>query len=189
MATYHITADELLLIYLTLIARDEEGGHIEYFNQWFNEGGSERLRNLFESLKDKNIIHKNYNTTTWDPNLIEFNKNFIKSWTKNSLKMGEELFNEYPPFLFIQGKYAPLRDIAKKFSSLDEFFFFYSTQINHNPEKHKEVMEILQWSKDNGYINFGICSFVIGRQWEALKELKNNPEVAPISQSSVYLND
>lgn len=32
MATYQLTADELLLIYLTFLARDEEG-HPEYFTQ------------------------------------------------------------------------------------------------------------------------------------------------------------
>lgn len=183
MATYNITADELLLIYLTFIARDEEGHHIEYFNKWFENGGSKQLRNLFESLKSKGIIHKDYMTDTWDPNQIEFNKTFIKSWIKNSLCMGEELFNAYPPFINIGGIQYPLRDIGKKFSSLDEFCFFYSTQIGHNPEKHKEVMDIFNWAKDNGYINFGICSFTIGRQWEALKELRNNPEIAPIAHS------
>jgi hypothetical protein len=33
MATYNLTADELLLIYLTLLARDEEGNHSELFAQ------------------------------------------------------------------------------------------------------------------------------------------------------------
>lgn len=58
--------------------------------------------------------------------------------------MGEELFSTYPSFMNIQGKQVILRDISKRFSSLDEFFFFYSTQIGHNPEKHQEIMEILE---------------------------------------------
>ena len=189
MSTYHLTADEMLLIYLTFLARDEEGAHKEYFDQWFNNGGSEILRDLFESLKKKGIIHKDYSTTTWDPNQIEFNKHFIKSWLKNSLEMGEELFNTYPSFLNINGSYYPLRDVAKKFSSLDDFFFFYSTQIGHNPNKHKEIMDILDWAKDSGHINFGITSFVINHQWDALEELRNNPELAPISQTSIYTDE
>ena len=32
MTIYHLTADELLLIYLTFLARDEEG-HGEYFTK------------------------------------------------------------------------------------------------------------------------------------------------------------
>ena len=189
LATYNLTADELLLIYLTYIARDEEGGHIEYFCKWYENGGSERLRSLFESLKEKGVIHKNYNTTTWDPNEIDFNKHFLKSWAKNSLWMGQELFDAYPPFVFINGRHYPLRDPAKKFSSLDEFFFFYSTQIGHNLEKHKEVMEILEWAKENNMINFGITSFVVNNQWKALKELRDNPNLAPIATTyDIYEN-
>ena len=183
LATYHLTADELLLIYLTYIARDEEGAHKEYFDQWFENGGNKQLRNLFESLKEKGIIHKNYNTNIWDPNQIEFNKTFIKSWAKNSLEMGQELFEAYPSFINIQGRYAPLKDVSKRFSSLDEFFFFYSTQINHNPEKHKNVMEILDWAKENGFITFGILSFVVSNQWKSLQELRDNPELIPIARS------
>ena len=69
MASYNLTADELLLIYLTFLARDEEN-HGEYFSKWFSNGGSNQLRNLFNSLKDKGIIHKNYNPETYIPNDI-----------------------------------------------------------------------------------------------------------------------
>lgn len=188
LSTYNLSADELLLIYLTFLARDEEG-HPELFNTWFNNGGSTKLKSLFESLKEKGIIHKNYNPDSYVPNEIEFNKLILKTWPKYSLSMGKELFDAYPPFININGKYAPLKDISKRFSSLDEFFFFYSTQIGHNVEKHKEVMEILEWAKDNGYLNFGILSFVISNQWNALKELRDNPEIAPVSQQSIYLDE
>lgn len=176
MSTYHLTADELMLIYLTFLARDEEGAHKEYFDQWFSNGGSERLRDLFESLKSKGIIHKDYSTNTWDPNQIEFNKNFIKSWTKNSLEMGQELMNEYPTYIYISGQKAPLKDVSKRFCSLDDFFFFYSTQIGHNPEKHKEILDLVKWGKENNQISFNILSFVISHQWNTLKEFRDNPD-------------
>jgi len=188
MSTYNLTADELLLIYLTFLARDEEG-HPEFFAQWFKSGGQERLRDLFNSLKEKKLIHKDYNPTVYTPNEIEFNKVFLKSWIKNSGQMGKELFEEYPPFININGKFAPLRDISKRFASLDDFFFFYATQIGNNPEKHQEVLETLKWAKENGHINFGITNFVISHQWEALKLLKDNPEIAPISQNSIYIDE
>ena len=183
LAEHKLTADELLLVYLTYIARDEEGGHIEYFNQWFENGGNKQLRSLFESLKEKGIIHKDYITDSWDPNQIEFNKYFLKSWLKHSLQMGQELLDTYPSFLYINGKYAPLKDVSKRFSSLDEFFFFYSTQIGHNPKNHEKVMEILNWAKENGFITFGILSFVISNQWKALQELRDNPELIPVARS------
>lgn len=89
----------------------------------------------------------------------------------------------------INGRYTPLRDIAKRFSCLEEFCFFYSVQIGHNPEKHKEVMEILEWAKSENLLNCGILSYVISHQWESYKQLRDNPELAPISQNSIYLDE
>jgi hypothetical protein len=78
LSNYNITANELLLIYLTFLARDEEG-HPEYLAKWISNGGKDQLKPLFESLKEKGLIHKNYNPETYIPNEIEFNKNFLKS--------------------------------------------------------------------------------------------------------------
>lgn len=172
--TYNLTADELLVIYLTFLARDEEG-HPEFFHKWFENGGKDKLRNIFESLKEKGIIHKDYNTTTYNPNDIEFNKNFMKSWVKNSGQMGMEFFDAYPSWVYINGKQVMLRNVAKKFDSLEDFFFAYSSAIKHNPEEHKRVMELLQWGKDNDKIYYNICDFVISRSWNTLEELRNNP--------------
>lgn len=189
MATYNLTADELLLVYLTYIARDEEGGHTEFFSKWFNNGGNERLRSLFNSLKEKGIIHKNYNAVRYNPNEIEFNKTILKGIVKSSCKFGQELFNAYPPFMAIQGKFVPLKDISKRFASLDDFYFFYSTQIGHQEEKHREVMEILEWAKEHEMINFGILSFVISNQWNMLKELRDNPESTTTVSSILTIDE
>ena len=74
---YNLTFDEFFLIYMTLLARDEEG-HVEYISKWFSNGRNDRLKDLFNSLKEKGIIHKSYNPEVYNPNDVEFNKNFIK---------------------------------------------------------------------------------------------------------------
>ena len=173
LITYDLTADELLVVYLTFLARDEEG-HPEYFAKWFNNGGAKQLREIFESLKKKGLIKKDYSPTEYNPNEIDFNKNFLKSWLKNSGEMGQELFEAYPPFLSSNGKLLPLRNIAKKFNTLDEFFFAYSSAIKHNPEKHKEVMELLEWGKEHNQINYGITEFIISQKWSELKYIRDN---------------
>jgi len=186
LITYDLTADELLLIYLTFMARDEEN-HPEYFAKWFSNGGSNKLRVLFESLKNKGLIRKDYNPETYDPNDIQFNKFFLKSWLKNSGEMGQELFDSYPSWGQINNKTIPLKNIAKKFNTLDEFFFAYSSAIKHNPETHKEVLEILEWAKENGKITSGILDFVISQQWLALKQLRDNPQEGVVESTyNVY---
>jgi hypothetical protein len=174
------------MIYLTFLARDEEG-HPEYFAKWFNNGGSKQLREIFESLKTKGIIHKDYNPSIYDPNAIELNKNFLKSWIKTSGELGQELFDEYPPILASNGRLLPLKNIAKKFNTLDEFYFAYSSAIKHNPEKHREIMELLKWGKENGKINYGICEFIISAKWDELAYLKDHPQEGQIESTfNVY---
>jgi hypothetical protein len=78
--------------------------------------------------------------------------------------LGQELFDAYPSYIQISGKLAPLRGISRQFHSLDEFFFHYSVQIGHSIEKHQEVMEILNWAKQNHKITTGILDFVNSRK-------------------------
>lgn len=168
---HNLTFDEFFLIYMTLLARDEEN-HSEYLGKWFSNGGKEKLRELFNSLKNKGIILKSYNAESYVPNDIQFNKNFIKSWYKQSGEMGQELFDSYPGFVEVKGKLYSLKNISKKFYSLDEFYFYYSATIGHNPEKHREVMDILAWAKEKNLINFGILEFCASRKWEMFKEMR-----------------
>lgn len=188
MSSYNLTSEELLLVYLTLLARDEES-HPEYFVQWFEHGGKNRLRDLFNSLKEKGVILKSYNPESYIPNEIEFNSRFLKFWTKYSGELGRELFEAYPPFININGRYVPLRDISKKFNSVDDFAFYYATKIGHNIDTHKEVMEILEWAKSNDLLNFGILNFVVSEQWKALKELRDNPEMIPTANSICTIDE
>ena len=168
---HNLTFDEFFLVYMTLLARDEEN-HSEYLAKWFANGGKDRLRELFNSLKEKGIILKSYNAESYVPNDIQFNKNFIKSWYKQSGEMGQELFDSYPGFVEVKGKLYSLKNISKKFYSLDEFYFYYSATIGHNPEKHREVMDILAWAKEKNLINFGILEFCASRKWEMFKEMR-----------------
>lgn len=169
---YNLTFDEFFLVYMTFLAQDEED-HAEYLNKWFSNGGKERLRTLFNSLKDKGIIIKSYNPTSYNPNEIEFNKHFLKGWLKQSGEMGQELFDLYPSFVEVNGKFYSLKNISKKFYSLDEFYFYYSVTIGHNPEKHKEIIKILEWAKEKNLINFGILEFIASQKWIMFKEMKD----------------
>ena len=177
MGTWNLTGDELLLVYLTFLAQTENGNSQEgnnYFVRWYNNGGKSRLRDLFNSLKEKGIIHKNYNPETYDPDEIEFNSNFIKKYFKLSGELGQELWEAYPNNLFINGQIVSLKNFSKKFLDRSELYFWYSTTIGHSIDKHKKILSILDWAKKNDLVHVSLLEFISSCKWEEYEEMKNN---------------
>lgn len=176
MSKYQLTADEILLIYLTFISQTENGNpeeHRIYFERWYESGGKERLRSLFNSLKSKGIIKKNYNPDTYDPDEIEFNQNFIKQYYKLTGELGKELMNAYPSTLYLNGKNVSLKNISKRFRDLPEFYFWYASTIGHSLSKHNDILNILEWAKMNDLIHIPIVEFVASCKWNEFKEMKD----------------
>lgn len=187
---YNLSADELLLIYLTFISQSENGNAKIYFEHWYNGTGKNKLLQLFNSLKEKGIIKKNYNPKEYDPDEIEFNKTFIKQYFKYTGELGKELYDNYPSFITINNKVYSLKNISKKFISLDEFYFYYSSTIGHNINKHNEIMDLLKWGKENDQIRYGILEFVASNKWNELLELKNDNKINNIASSeSIFINE
>lgn len=187
---YNLSADELLLIYLTFISQSENGNGRIYFEHWYNGTGKSKLLQLFNSLKEKGIIKKNYNPEEYDPDEIEFNKTFIKQYFKYTGELGKELYDNYPSFITINNKVYSLKNISKKFISLDEFYFYYSSTIGHNIDKHNEIMDLLKWGKENDLIRIGILEFVVSHKWTELLELKNDNKINNIASSeSIFINE
>lgn len=80
----------------------------------------------------------------------------------------ETLLNVYPKFGIIKGKYYPLIT-----GDIDKLFEDYAKKIGYSVEVHKEIMDIVQWAKDNEMLNIGIEKFILSYYWESLKELKD----------------
>lgn len=102
------------------------------------------MKNLFESLKKKGVILKNYNPSAYIPEEIEFNSNFLKKYFKLTGQLGQELYNAYPSYMYINGKIVSLKNISKTFRDLNELYFKYASIIKHNVNKHKEILDILE---------------------------------------------
>jgi hypothetical protein len=140
----------VILIYLTFLAQTENGENgntthsSSYFRRWYDAGGKERLRGLFESLKEKGIIIKNYTPSVYNPDEIQFNKNFMKQYFKVTGQLGQELKKAYPSTLYVNGKLVSLKNVTKQFKSDEEFFFWYASRINHSIEKHEEILDVLE---------------------------------------------
>lgn len=176
MIKYQIFPEELLFIKLVFLAQE---GHPEYLSKYFSQMSLKGApRDTMLSLQEKGIINKSYKIPekgqTFNPLDIDFNKNFMKSYLQHSYDMGMELFMSYPAFIIINGKQFSLKNIAKSFKSLDDFAFAYGKAIKFNVEKHKEIMELLEWAKEVNILNFGIIEFITSMKWLELKELKES---------------
>ena len=183
MEKYSLSAEEVFIINLLFLASIEEG-HAEYLVKYFNLNiDKSDLRESLLNLQQKGIITKSYKVPAkgkpFDPEAVEFNKNFLHNYRKFSGELGRELFNEYPSIAIIGGAEAPLKNYAKKFSSEDDFCYHYGKMIGWKLNKHQEIIELIRWAKDNNckLLNMNIADFVISGMWRSIEELKNGDAV------------
>lgn len=186
MSEYKLTADELLLVYLTFIAQSENGSNTDYFVRWYDSYGKYNLKNLFESLKEKGVILKNYNPSAYIPEEIEFNSNFLKKYFKLTGQLGQELYNAYPSYMYINGKIVSLKNISKIFRDLNELYFKYASIIKHNVNKHKEILDILEWAKSQDLVTVSLPEFIISCKWNEYKELRDKGVQGKADISEIY---
>lgn len=179
MERYNLTAEEVLVIDLLFRASIEEGNKellVKYFTTPIPRS---ELRELLTSLQEKGIIVKSYKIPAkgqkFDPEAIEFNKNFLHNYRKFSGELGAEFFNEYPSIAIIGGTEAPLKNYAKKFNSEEEFYYQYGKSIGWKQDKHDEILELVRWAKENNckLLNMNIADFTISKMWNSIAELKN----------------
>ena len=173
---YGINATELMLLTVLLIA--QEGDDDDLVNTYFSSRVCVRgnTRELLVNLQNAGIINKSYKIpdkgNPFNPLDVSINKNFIKDFYKCSFDIGKELFEAYPQFGYIQGNPVGIRSVSKKFDSLEDFYRFYGKSIRWNPDKHKEILELVEWAKENNILVTTLCNFVIDQKWTELKAIR-----------------
>lgn len=180
MEKYNLNAEEAFLLELLFLASIDEG-HPEYLGRYcsISKNINVSIRDLLISLQKKGIINKSFKIPAvgelLDPEAIEFNKTFLHNYRKFSGELGAEFFLEYPSIAIINGSEAPLKNFAKKFNSEEEFYFRYGKAIGWNLEKHKHVLDLIRWAKENGcrLLNMNIADFVVSKMWQSIEELKD----------------
>ena len=188
---YGLTPNELLVVRILLILQDD--GEEQLFQKLMVtlKHINLPLREVLEQLQKKEIILKSYKIPKsgekFDPYAIPVNKNFIKALYKSSFEMGKELFDSYPQFGNINGNLIPLRGISKKFDSLEQAYFKYGKSIGFNPEKHKTIIELVDWARENNILNCSLASFIVNEGWHDLNALKNNGDVANINYDAIRI--
>ena len=188
---YGLTPNELLVVRILLILQDD--GEEQLFQKLMVtlKHINLPLREVLEQLQKKEIILKSYKIPKsgekFDPYAIPITKNFIKALYKSSFEMGKELFDSYPQFGNINGNLIPLRGISKKFDSLEQAYFKYGKSIGFNPEKHKTIIELVDWARENNILNCSLASFIVNEGWHDLNALKNNGDVANINYDAIRI--
>ena len=172
---YNLNPNELFVIRILLLASEE---NVDYLHRYLCIPVETRgeLRDMLVILQNKGIILKSYKIPKkgedFNPSDIEFNKNFLKFFYRESFEMGKELFDAYPMFGMIQGTSVYLRGVSRKFDSLEDCYRAYGKAINWNPETHNKIIELLKWAEDKGIIQCSLATFVIDKYWIALEKLK-----------------
>ena len=178
MEQYRLTAEESLMIELLFLAQPEEG-HVDSLIRYLGMPITKtRLRDILLSLQAKGIITKKYKVPEegqkFDPESVIFNENFIKNYRKYSGILGAEFFEAYPSIGIINGKEVYMKNYAKRFFTEEEMFFRYGKNIGWKLDKHKEVLELIDWAKKNkcNLLNVNIADFIISKSWEGIKQFK-----------------
>ena len=136
----------------------------KHFEQekWFKE-------NIAQALVDKSILiaPKAPAGHTAGLDCFEISPQFIQDFAIDLYGMPDELFEAYPKFFMSNGTRYNIRN-----SHVEKFGAKYLRFINNQREKHEEVLELIEWAKENKSLNIGLEKFVDTKYWEALQELK-----------------
>lgn len=170
MNQYKLNPNELMCIKVILLAQDGEYEYLQNFAQVC------QLRLLLTTLQSKGIILKSYKLpkegSSFVPEDVQFNQNFLKRYYRSAYEMGEELFYTYPQSCVVNNQVFNLRSVSHKFDSLEDAFAKYAKQIKNNPDVHKEILDNIRWGIENGYNFTTLDRFIVDRAYEALKAFK-----------------
>ena len=170
MDQYKLNPNELMCVKVILLAQDGEYEYLQNFSQIC------QLRALLTSIQSKGVILKSYKLpkegTSFIPEDVQFNQNFLKKYYRSAYEMGEELFYTYPQSCVVNNQVFNLRTISHKFDSLEDAFSKYANQIKNSPDIHQEILDNIKWGIENGYNFTTLDRFIVDRAWEALKAFK-----------------
>ena len=183
MEKYNLTAEEIMLVELLFLASIEEG-HSEYLSTYLSlRVDKTDLRELLVSLQNKGVIVKSWKIppkgSRFDPESVEFNKNFLNNYRKFSGELGIEFFETYPSTAVIQGTVTSLKNFSKVFDSEEQMYFWYGKSIGWNADKHQHVLDLVRWGKENNcqILNTNIGHFIRSKLWRDIEKYRDGEGV------------
>lgn len=183
MEKYALTPTELLFLKMVFIASEGPDG-FDYVKRYFALPETVRGNaiELLHILKGKHVITQEYKVPEpggkFSPVDVTFNKNFMKAFFRSSFDMGKELFDVYPLSTVVNGIEYKLRRVSKKFNSLEQAFFHYGKYIGWNPDKHAEILKLVEAGKRSGYQFSTLDSFIVDNDWLNLEALNRDGQLS-----------
>ena len=184
-----LTPTELFVLRLLQLAIDGDSSLLSSYLTGISNG-KEILRSVLESLKEKKVILSTFKIPCEGETLnfknIQFNKNFMKMYIRESNEIGKELFDAYPPFISINGKMCSIKNFTKAgLFTFEEFCLYYSKSIKNASITHEQVMEALEYGKENNLINFSILEFIASHKWVEIEYIRNSGNVNGYNNSEL----
>lgn len=184
-----LTPTELFILRLLFLAIDNDASLLVNYLSNISDGKL-IFRKVLESLKEKKVILSTFKVPcegeTLNYNNIPFNKNFIKSYIRESNTLGKELFDAYPPFININGKLCSIKNFTKAgLYSFEEFCLYYSKSIKNAGVTHQRIMEALEFAKENNLVNYTIIEFIASHKWVEIEYIQNSGNVNGYNNSEL----
>ena len=184
-----LTPTELFIFRLLQLAIDGDSSLLSSYLTGISNG-KELLKQVLESLKEKKVILSTFKIPSEGEVLnfknIQFNKNFMKMYIRESNEIGKELFDAYPPFININGKMCSIKNFTKAgLFTFEEFCLYYSKAIKNASVTHERVMEALEYGKEHNLINFSILEFIASHKWIEIEYIRDSGNVNGYNNSEL----
>ena len=184
-----LTPTELFVLRLLQLAIDGDSSLLSSYLTG-RSNGKEILRSVLESLKEKKVILSTFKIPCEGETLnfknIQFNKNFMKMYIRESNEIGKELFDAYPPFININGKMCSIKNFTKAgLFTFEEFCLYYAKAIKNASVTHEKVMEALEYGKENNLVNYSILEFIASHKWEEIEYIRDSGNVNGYNNSEL----
>jgi hypothetical protein len=176
-----LTPTELFILRLLFLAIDGEHKYLINYLSNVSEG-KKLFKAVLESLQNKKVINSTFKIPGEGEVLnyknIPINKNFIKSYVRESHEIGKELFDEYPPFININGKMCSIKNFTKaNLFSLEEFCLYYAKSIKNAGVTHERVMDALRYAKEHNIINYSIIEFIASMKYLEIEYIQSSGNI------------
>lgn len=171
LGKFSITANQFLLLYLTMIHRfDLLYEYIQSIRKnnllLVNEYGGIPEYEIDDLVERGYLVDLNGDKTYADNYIVtnKFSKHFKVIDNNDALNF----WNEYPERISNETTSWRGRNMNK-----DAFLIYYSNLIGHDKELHDKIIKTLKYEKKNGLLKEGMQKWLERRPWESFDEKIN----------------